>query len=400
MTGSPSLTQQVAEKLGPDGVWRELHPFIKSLPPPQDGKVEVKALCPFHDDHHPSWCWSLEKGIATCHVCGEGNYSIVGYIARCTHRRPIDVLDDYCKRLGLPRPHSRTLTLADYAQAKALPIEFLAERFALFDEPDGLHIPYLAQDGEQLALRRRAKLGGKPMWKGKGTPARRMVYGLHGLPWIAPTGYIFVVEGESDLHTAWFYDFPALALPGAHVGHRALAKVIRDANPRTVYVLPDDDPSGRLMLKTFDRELKLAGWTEDFRSARLPAKDLSELHVKYGDQCQDAIYASLHRALPVEEVLVGLDAQKEMEDSKMVEVTDRIFAIDDDLIPTDKLILIRAAREVAGDLTQPIPMAKKRLAAAVGVARRTMANRLPHLCALGYLVDDGHDLRFGPALVQ
>ena len=73
MMSSVPLVQQVAEKLGPDGVWQELHRFVPTLQPMRNGSLEVRAVCPYHDDHRPSWCWNLAKGVATCHVCGKAN---------------------------------------------------------------------------------------------------------------------------------------------------------------------------------------------------------------------------------------------------------------------------------------------------------------------------------------
>ena len=91
-----SLTQLVTEKLGFQGVYQELHPFIPSLTFPANAHVEVRALCPYHDDHNPSWCWNLAKGVANCPVCGHGGRSMFGFIAERTNRSPLDVLDEYC----------------------------------------------------------------------------------------------------------------------------------------------------------------------------------------------------------------------------------------------------------------------------------------------------------------
>ena len=37
-----------------------------------EGKSEVKVLCPFHDDTHPSASINVEKNLFHCFVCGAG----------------------------------------------------------------------------------------------------------------------------------------------------------------------------------------------------------------------------------------------------------------------------------------------------------------------------------------
>ena len=395
----PNLIQQVLEALGPDGVWQELNARVSSLQTPKNDQVEVRALCPFHDDHRPSWCWNLAKGVATCHVCGEGDYSLIGYIAYHTGRPKLAVLDEYCRRLGLARPRRHTLTLADYAAAKRLPEGYLQGRFGLTDTENGLEIPYFDPSGMELARRLRRRLGERPRWKGNGVAARRMVYCLHGLPWIGPTGYVFIVEGESDLHTAWYYDLPAWGMPGASVGHQAIADIVVQVKARTVYVLPHEDRSGHAMLERSSRSLKRAGWTGSLLVARLPAKDVSELHIELGNGFERALWASLHRAIPAEQALAEFEQRAARGDTTMVRITHKILNCRD-LKPVDKLILIAAAAQVATDPTQPIPLTRAALARRAGVPRRTFFDHLPRLLHLGLLEVIGTSLRLGNALVR
>lgn len=392
-----NLTQRVAEALGPQGVWAELHPHVPSLEQPHNGKVEVRALCAFHEDRHPSWCWNLAKGIAMCHVCDQGT-SFVRYIATATNRAPVDVLDDYCKRLGLPRPRKRTLTLMDYAAAKRLPLDFLQERFALEDGLDGLRIPYLSNGGEILAVRRRRRLCERPRWVGRGTPARKMVYGAHGADWLGMTGYGFAVEGESDLHTAWFHDLPALATPGASVGHKALAEVVADLSLHTLYALPDADHAGKQWLFHLDAAFKMAGWSGKLFVVRLPTKDLSDLHCKSPETFPKAVWACLNQALPAAEVLLGYENQQAMEDKTMIRLFDRIMATPG-ANPTDRIIALMAARQVAPDPSQPLTISKSKLAKLARIERKTLYNRLPELKRLGLLESNDGLLRLGRSLV-
>ena len=397
-SSSGNLVEQVAERLGPDGMWQDLKPYIPSLEPPRNGKVEVRALCPFHDDSRPSWCWNLARGIATCHVCGEGDVSFVKFIAQQRGCTPVAVLDEYCKRFGLPRPRSRILTLADYATAKGLPADFLADRFDLSDSEAGLRMPYIGADGALLTERIRKHLSTKPRWA-PGVRARRHVYGLHGLPWIGPTGYILVVEGESDLQTAWFHDLPALATLGATVGHQAMADVVNGADAHTVYVVPDSDQGGRTMLTKMDRALRLAGWTGTVLAVRLPTKDLSDLHTHPDADFDAAFNACLTGAEPLAEALTRLELQVAAEDDKMTKLM-RTILPKRELSGTEKTIVLAVAIQVEGDLTRPVPVTKKKLAKLAGVRRRTFYNRLPHIVEAGFLRDDGNGLYPGVGLVQ
>lgn len=396
---SGNLVAQVAEALGPDGVWQALRPFIPSLPQPRNDRVEVRALCPSHNDHRPSWCWNLARGIATCHVCGEGNVSFVSFIARQTNQRPVTVLDGFCRQLGLPRPRKRILTLQDYATAKAVPAEFLAAEFQMSDDEDGLYIPYLDSSGRLLAQRRRRYLAVRPKWAQKGVVAKGMVYGLHGLGWISPTGRVLIVEGESDLHTAWFHNLPALATPGANVGHEAMAKAVRAAEAHTAYVIPDSDLSGRTMLAKMERAFSRIGWVGELLAARLPAKDLSDLHLECGQEFDQAFNASLFRAEPVSTVLARFDTEAAVEDVKMTK-TMRAVLPSRTLNPADKVIVLTVADQVGCDPSRPMPVSRSKLARLAGMPRRTLYDRLPGIVAAGLLRDENGRLYLGQDAVR
>jgi hypothetical protein len=340
----------------------------------------------------------LEKGIATCHVCGMGNMSFVGVIARATGRRPVTVLDEYCQRLGLPRPRRRVLTLADYAVAKQLPIDFLVERFALADSPEGIRMPYVGEDGALHGERVRKHLTAKPRWP-KGTKASTKVYGLHGLPWIRATGSILVVEGESDLHTSWFHDLPALAMPGAAVGHRAMAKVVHEAAPHTVYLVPDSDSGGRAMLARMGNALHLVGWTGRALALRLPTKDLSDLHTAPDVDFSAVLNSCLNAAQPLAEVLERFDLQIAVEDRKMIKLLQAMLP-NRELIGTDKAIVLAVALRGGADPTRPVLVTMQELARLAGVRRRTVHNRLPHIIHAGFLRREARGLCLGQGLVQ
>lgn len=114
-----------------------------------------------------------------------------------------------------PQP-STGLTLAGYAAAKKLDIAFL-KQIGLADFPylsmPAVRIPYFGTSGHLLATRYRIALtGDKFRWK-KGD--KTQLYGLSRLDQARAAGHIVICEGESDAHTLWQHDIPAIAVPGA-----------------------------------------------------------------------------------------------------------------------------------------------------------------------------------------
>lgn len=60
------------------------HFYGEELPGLSTGSGEFAwACCPFHDDHHPSFCVNLESGWFRCFSsdCGENGPSIVSFVS-------------------------------------------------------------------------------------------------------------------------------------------------------------------------------------------------------------------------------------------------------------------------------------------------------------------------------
>ncbi len=114
---------------------------------PGSGVGNFKALCPFHDDHSPSFVISDNKGFAWCFACNNGGdiFSFVEKIESCTFREALQML---AQKAGVAldnyRPPSkkteaeteRTLDVLDEAtvffekqlQANAHALKILKER--------------------------------------------------------------------------------------------------------------------------------------------------------------------------------------------------------------------------------------------------------------------------------
>jgi len=82
-----------------------------------------------------------------------------------------------------------------------------------FEKP-AVRIPYPDEEGQEVAVRFRVSLDGadKFKWRSGDKPGP---YGLRLLDEARAAGFVVLVEGESDCHTLWFHEIPALGIPGA-----------------------------------------------------------------------------------------------------------------------------------------------------------------------------------------
>ena len=82
--------------------------------------------------------------------------------------------------------------------------------------------------------------GDRFRWR-KGSKTK--LYGLWRLGNGTPPDFIVLCEGESDCHTLWFHDIPALGLPGASNWNEERDAHLFDGIPR-IYVIIEPDKSG------------------------------------------------------------------------------------------------------------------------------------------------------------
>ncbi len=249
------------------------------------------ARCPAHDDqrnslsiHHRDGRWLLN-----CHA-GCGFKKIIGALGMSA----VDFFDDEPGQEGhggrgalFPPNNTRNratlvthtatgLTLAQYATAKALTVDFLKScglsEFT-YDHQPAVRIPYCGPGGEELAVRFRIGLeGDRFRWKSGTKPC---LYGLHRLAAAQAAGQMVLVEGESDCHTLWSHGIPALGIPGA-----ANWREDRDAGYldgiETIYVVVEPDRGG----DTIQEWLSRSSIRHRVKLIRLPAKDASALHLE------------------------------------------------------------------------------------------------------------------------
>jgi hypothetical protein len=179
--------------------------------------TDTDVLCPVHGDHNPSLGVDLRRN-------GKGAMIVIS--CRSQGCDPEDILqavglgfeDLYYQRLE-EKSEPEGCTVAQYAAAKGLPEEFLRSDIVGLEDLEwwgvpATEIPYVDENGEYVLSRYRILLSGdRKVVSKKGDSV--MLYGLHGLEDSREAGYALLVEGESDCHSAWYRDLPALGIPGA-----------------------------------------------------------------------------------------------------------------------------------------------------------------------------------------
>jgi hypothetical protein len=181
------------------------------------------------------------------------------------------------------------VTLEAYARAKHLDARFLEtlglREVRYFGAP-ALEIPYHDANGERAATRYRLRLekgtegDERFRWK-KGS--RPLLYGLWRLDHARDAGYAVLVEGESDCHTLWSHDVPALGIPGSSNWRHEWSEQLDGL--ATVYGVVEPDAGGEKLAEA----LSAAPFADRLRLVRLEgAKDPSELHLR---TCEEGGFA-------------------------------------------------------------------------------------------------------------
>src|SRR5262245_8453537 len=198
--------------------------FLQHFDNVQSAADGWKARCPTHDDRsRDSLSISLgNEGRVLLHCFAgctiEAILAKVGL--RMRHLFPPGTRrtqsTDARQAENRPIPELGGLTLAEYARAKRLPESFLESlglRTVQRPRP-AVRIPYLDPSGAELAVRFRLALEGPERFRWR-KGSKLAPYGLWRLQLARQAGYIVLVEGESDSHTLWFHEIPALGIPGA-----------------------------------------------------------------------------------------------------------------------------------------------------------------------------------------
>ena len=288
-------------------------------------KTKPHIRCPYRDhaDDHPSWRWDERKRKAFC-TCGVRDAlgvltGVEGVGFDAAKMRAAELLNrpDLIRERRQAKPRGggddvppkqhrngatpRGCRLADYATAKKLPLDFLLAnglREITYEGAPAISIAYFSHDGSDPAVRFRIALDGPDRfrWR-KGSRAR--LYGLHQLSSVKQAGHAVLVEGESDCHTLWLHDFPALGLPGNRNWNEE-----RDApllsGLTTIFVVIEPGKSGVGMMDW----LRRSSIAPRVRLMRLKgAKDPSDLHVADPDKFKVQFLRALDEAEPFQAII-------------------------------------------------------------------------------------------------
>src|SRR5215217_2896190 len=232
--------------------------FYKDILNKFPGEKHIKSstaadvLCTVHDDHNPSLGIDLSRNgvgakiLINCRSQGCDCDEVLSAVGLTYRDLYFEKPPGKSKKVSIPG-----CTLEEYAEAKNLPVDFLVngkvrlEKAGYSGRP-AIRIPYLAEDGKLVAERfrvglKKSKSGpdNRFRWRRGDTPT---LYGRHRLHEAREAGYVLLVEGESDCHTAWYYDRPAVGVPGVENWRDEWA-VYLDGVPK-ILVCVEPDPAG------------------------------------------------------------------------------------------------------------------------------------------------------------
>lgn len=230
-----------------------------------DHKSEYWALCPYHADHEATNFSVSERGYK-CFVCDAKG----GLVDLAEHLR-VDLKGCAVARLtgGIP---NTDISLAEYAAAKHLPVDYLKTTFGVTERKRGervsLRMPYLDHEGKEACVRYRIAMTGDKFRWSKGS--RLSLYGL----WLLDQGAgdVILVEGESDTQTLTYHGIPALGVPGAQNWQATWADAVAG---KVVYAWQEPDKAGADFVAKVGKDLP------DLRIITAPEgyKDVSAAHI-------------------------------------------------------------------------------------------------------------------------
>lgn len=258
-----------------------------------ESEKNAKALCPAHDDRNPSLSIKADddKLLLKC-FAGCSTEEVVAALGLELR----DLFADDGERevpfttggggASIPpndietvehSPETPGCTLEHYAEAKRLPVEAL-RGFGLaevsYQGRPAVKVPYPDTDGNEVAVRFRTALDGpdKFRWRSGDRP---QLYGLPMLKRARISGWVVLVEGESDCHTLWHHNIPALGVPGANNWRDEWAAQLDGVN--VIHAVVEPDEAGQRLWE----RLTASPLRDRLRRVELKgAKDASELHIR------------------------------------------------------------------------------------------------------------------------
>ena len=258
-----------------------------------------KALCPFHDDRHPSLSFRVSKNTFRCFVCGASGGPI-DLVMRFLNKPFLDATRWLADENNIileewkPQPsdisHQTSFDASRYARYFDHPFLNEPARKFLFDErrldprvvrwcrltswtdkqgTPWLQIPYYDRSGRLTGVQNRNLAPSNLPQKGEASPRFRFpqgsrcgIYNLPVLNLLKPGEPLFITEGCSDCWAMLSAGHKAIAIPSAtlltkqdvellkHLGDSMHPLPLEGAGGRLFHMFPDrDEPGERLFLQ-------------------------------------------------------------------------------------------------------------------------------------------------------
>ncbi len=169
----------------------------------------------------------------------------------------------------------------------------LGLRNVTYLEKPAVRIPYPDEEGQETAVRFRVSLDGTERfrWRSGDKP---LLYGLRLLEEARKAGFVVLTEGESDCHTLWFYEIPALGIPGASNWRDEWASYLEGIEK--IYVIIEPDHGGDTLRERLTRCEAIRERLHLLELAEY--KDPSALHLADPGSFQEGFEVALEGAKP------------------------------------------------------------------------------------------------------
>lgn len=274
-----------------------------------------KALCPFHNDHHPSLSFNVRKNTFRCFVC-DAHGGTIDLVMRTTGKDFREACSwlggEECLRVQVFKGsrvvdrEEKTFDASRYEKFFERPYLSAAAKAFLFDErridprvvrwcrltswrdrngTDWLQIPYYDKEGKLIGIQNR-NLGNQNENQNEKGPRFRFpkgsqctIYNLPILNLLKEGEALYITEGASDCWAMLSAGHKAIAIPSATLLSRKDKEMLSSLSfslSLTYHMYPDrDEPGERLFLQ-------LRQVLPDLVHHQLPpnCKDYSEYFVK------------------------------------------------------------------------------------------------------------------------
>ncbi|MDY6988383.1 MAG: AAA family ATPase [Thermodesulfobacteriota bacterium] len=210
---------------------------------------EFHALCPFHDDKNPSFCFNSETGLFLCQACqkkGDPFHCYAKMNGLDTRRDFPRIIKGICNEFGIEVKAEKPRIVATYDY---------------HDAQGSLVSQVCRKDDKSFQQRRPADGKGKWIWNMKGIQPV-----LFNLPQVMKAREVLVVEGEKDCQTLAGLGLVATTNPmGAGKWRPQYSEILKG---KDVVLLPDFDEPGRKHMQEVARSLN--GQARSIKLIELP----------------------------------------------------------------------------------------------------------------------------------